>query len=149
MLLCWSLLAFGVGMLLLLRSKCQPRRWQALLSDPYYELTKTEKKTLEGRRNYDKWRAMRPGDIVQFRHATDADAQRAPFERHVRARFCFPTFRAALEHFHSIQQLHRLLPNVETVEQGVAVYAKFVSLPTQLRDGVVVLELCTRSRGWC
>lgn len=131
--------ALCVGIVCVVRYVWQPRRWRATLSDPYYELTRTGFKSLEGRRNFDKWKYMRSGDIIEFSHATNA--QQPSFSRVIRKRHVFMSFREALQHFERMGQLHRMLPNVDSVEEGVAVYAKFVSLGTQVRDGVVILEL--------
>jgi ASC-1-like (ASCH) protein len=102
------------------------------LNDPWFDLVRSGRKVYEGRRNIKAWHA---GQRLTIGHHTEP--QRAPFGATVAEVLHFPTFEAALRAL----PLERVLPGVATVEQGLAIYAQFVSLPTQLRDGVVMLRL--------
>lgn len=105
------------------------------LNSPWYEHIVAGRKRYEGRRRTEKTDAIQVGDLIAFSHATDSTRRQCT--RTVVALHTFDTFRDALETL----PLDDVLPGVESVEMGVAVYARFVSLPTQIRDGVVMLEL--------
>jgi ASC-1-like (ASCH) protein len=105
------------------------------LNSPWYEHVVAGRKLYEGRRRTEKTEAIKVGDVITFNHATDN--ARPPCTRTVVALHTFDTFRDALESL----PLEDVLPGVASVDTGVAVYARFVSLPTQIRDGVVMLEL--------
>jgi len=105
------------------------------LSDPWYEHVASGRKLYEGRRRTPAVDAIRPGDTLVFTHASDPALP--PLHRTVVEVLPFDTFRDALEAL----PLHHVLPGVATVDGGCAVYARFVSLPTQIRDGVCMLHL--------
>ena len=105
------------------------------LNSPWYEHVVAGRKRYEGRRRTEKTDAIQVGDVITFSHATDS--ARPPCTRTVIALHAFDTFRDALDAL----PLEDVLPGVTSVDMGVAVYARFVSLPTQIRDGVVMLEL--------
>jgi len=105
------------------------------LSDSWYGHVASGHKRYEGRRRTPAVDAMRPGDTLVFTHASDPTLP--ALHCTVVAVLPFDTFRDALEAL----PLSEVLPGVATVDEGCAVYARFVSLPTQIRDGVCMLEL--------
>jgi len=105
------------------------------LSSPWYEHVASGRKRYEGRRLTAATTAIAQGDTITFKHHTDP---LLPSHSHtVVAVHVFPCFRAALEAL----PLDQVLPDVASVEEGCEVYERYVSLPTQLRYGVVMLEL--------
>lgn len=118
--------------------KPQTVTWSAMLSDPWFDHVLNGKKTLEGRRYYDKWTQMRAGDRIVFNHVDD---NRVPFIRYVVTVQRFATFLEALQHFNKHYMLDSILPGIKTPEEGAERYLKFVRQETQERDGVVVLGL--------
>ena len=105
------------------------------LSDPWFDAVRDGRKLYEGRRLTERMRAVKLGDVLDVAH--HSDPTRARFQRTVVSIDIFPTFEAALRAL----PLDRVLPGVESVEAGVAVYFKYVRLETQLADGVVLFGL--------
>ena len=102
------------------------------VNDPWFTYIKNGAKKYEGRRNN---RIFNEGEYLLIQHNTDECQD--PVTKMLKKIHKFKTFEEAL----SILPLEEVLPGVKTVEEGVQIYYKFVSLETQLRDGVVMLEL--------
>jgi ASC-1-like (ASCH) protein len=106
------------------------------LNSPWFELVKQGVKKYEGRRNTDKIKRMNVGDAILFRHHTDPSIQ--PFKARIVGLNPFPTFKHALEYL----PIRDVLPiDGITVADGVNIYQQYVSLATQERDGVVLIEV--------
>lgn len=105
------------------------------LNSPWYEHVVEGRKRYEGRRRTEKTDVICAVDAITFSHATDSTQPTCT--RTVVAIHAFDTFRDALDAL----PLEEVLPDITSVNMGVSVYARFVSLPTQIRDGVVMLEL--------
>lgn len=106
------------------------------LNSPWFELVKSGQKKYEGRRNTDKIKCMNVGDTILFRHHTDPSIE--PFKARIVSLNPFPTFKHALE----CLPIRDVLPiDGITVADGVKIYQQYVSLATQERDGVVLIEV--------
>ena len=106
------------------------------LNSPWYELVKSGEKTLEGRRWTDKTASIKVGDTIQISHHVNKTLP--SFNKTVTNIFKFQTFE------HGLTQptfLTRALPTIPTIEEGVEIYKKYVSLQTQLKDGICFIEL--------
>jgi len=110
------------------------------LNSPWLEHVASGRKIYEGRRRTEKINEIRPGNIISFLPVTSSPNDKS-IDCKVIAIHSFDTFRDALETL----PIDRVLPGVRSVDEGVSIYARFVSIPTQIRDGVVMiqLELCT------
>ena len=109
------------------------------LSDPWYDFVQSGEKMFEGRRNWAKTRCIVPGDTIEFHHVTN---ELLPVLRvHVVGILHFPTFRDALTVLGTEHVLPASNGQPYTVEQGVEIYKKYVSLETQEKDGVVMISL--------
>lgn len=106
------------------------------LNDPWFEMVRDGRKHYEGRRNHGKVQNIKCGDVIEIRHHTNPDA--TPYNVRVVSILTFPLFRDAL----SVLPIQQVLPidNI-TIEHGVLIYQQYVSLDTQRRDGVLMLEL--------
>lgn len=106
------------------------------LNDPWFDLMKNEKKIYEGRRNTEKIRSIKVGDIIQISHHVNKLIE--PFNVIVNEIHHFATFEEALKGL----PINEILPieNID-VEKGIEIYLKYVSLETQLKDGVVMLKI--------
>jgi ASC-1-like (ASCH) protein len=106
------------------------------LSEPWYQYVQDGVKIYEGRRYTDKVAGLKPGDIIEFQHATEADKPgvKVIVEEVLR----FSTFEEALNTLPVSQVLP--IPGL-TVEEGVKIYLKYVSLPTQIKDGVCMIRI--------
>ena len=109
---------------------------QLTLNSPWYELVRDGKKCYEGRRALPSILSLAVGEIISISHHTDASIPN--FEVVVTSLARYKTFEEALTHL----PLDEVLPVPEmTVEEGVKIYQKYVSLATQKRDGVVLIGL--------
>ena len=108
---------------------------QITLNSPWFDLVKSGRKIYEGRRCTEKMKALKPGDELIVAHHTDPTAE--SFSITVLEILHFPTFEAALKSL----PVEQVLVAGTTVAEGVEIYKRYVSLPTQERDGVVMLKI--------
>jgi ASC-1-like (ASCH) protein len=107
------------------------------LNSPWFELVKQGKKIYEGRRNTLKVREICIiGNIITIKHFTDATQE--PYQVIIEDFKHFSTFEDALREL----DINEILPleNI-TVEKGVLIYQKYVSLKTQNEDGTVMIKI--------
>lgn len=105
------------------------------LNSPWYEHVRDGRKHYEGRRWNQKLRQLQPGDIIVFRHHLHPTYPPLPVI--VEKVLSFPSYRAALQQL----VLHDVLPEVDTVDEGDLIYQRFVSLSTQSREGVCMIQI--------
>ena len=106
------------------------------LNSPWFKLVRNGEKIYEGRRKLPKYDTMKPGDIIKFSHHTDKDID--SFETIVEDILVFPTFEDALTNL----DINEILPIPGiTISEGVEIYKKFVSIPTQLKDGIIMIKI--------
>ena len=84
---------------------------------------------------------IRPSDTIEFYNhdaSKDAskDAKHPSFQRRVKKIHRFATFREALEQL----SLSDVLPGVSDRVAGEKIYEQFVSMDTQKRDGICMIE---------
>lgn len=107
------------------------------LSDPWFELIRIGKKKYEGRRYYYDVPKYKVGDIIKVhRVIAKLRTDDSYFVRVINIHK-FNTFEEAMTHL----PLNHILPGVESLEDGINIYKKFVSIETQHRDGVCMIEL--------
>lgn len=109
------------------------------LSDPWFDHVENGRKIFEGRRFFKDILHMQPKDLILFRHSTDKD--RPAVIKKILHIHKFTMFEAALDHFDRVGRLQEILPGIKTVQEGVKIYFKYVSLDTQIKDGVCLIEL--------
>ena len=107
------------------------------LNSPWFELVKEGKKIYEGRRNTEIIRNICIGDILEVKHYVKKN-ELASYYIRVEDKLYYKTFEEALQSLDIIKVLP--LDNI-TIEQGVEIYKKFVSLTTQEKDGVCMLKI--------
>ena len=106
------------------------------LNSPWFELVRDGKKIYEGRRKLPYVEKYKPRDVIMFSHITNT--MEHPFRVEVEDVLEYPTFEDALKQL----PLHEVLPIDDiTIEKGVEIYKKYVSLPTQIKDGIIMLKL--------
>lgn len=101
------------------------------VGDPWFKYIQDRRKMYEGRRWWPKTKALQPNDFICFRRVNQTCIKR------VKQIHLFPSFEDALRTL----DLEKVLPEVKTVEEGVEIYQKFVSLATQKKEGVCIIEL--------
>lgn len=104
------------------------------LSDPWFDLVQTGKKIYEGRRFWEKTFQIKPHDLIEFTSVSNPDRK---FVREVIQIYRFQTFEQALQKL----GIEKMLPGIKTIAEGVEIYLKFVSIKTQLQDGIIIFEL--------
>lgn len=110
------------------------------LSKEWFYHVKNGTKIYEGRRWWDGdavkkgTKHLKVGDIVMFRHNDD---EKESFEKKIKAIHLFSSFEEALNEL----PLSGVLPGIKTVQEGVEIYSRYISIETQKRDGVCMLEL--------
>ena len=115
--------------------KALTRDHDITLNSPWFEHVITGRKRYEGRRLTGNVKEWRIGDRLLISH--HSDKTKARFAMTIVNTEHFQTFEHALH----VLGLAQVLPDVSTIEEGVEIYKKFVSLPTQLKDGVCMVEL--------
>jgi len=109
-----------------------PHSHNMSLNDPWFTYVKKGEKKYEGRKFKNH---LKIGDVIQFHHHTDST--QPPFLKKIKNILNFSTFEEALKKL----PLSDILPHVATIEEGIEIYYRFVSLPTQLQHGVIMIEL--------
>ena len=108
------------------------------LNSPWYELVRHGKKIYEGRRRTPHTEKYKVGNVVEFSHYTDETLPK--FLCRIDSILFYQTFEDAL----NFLPINEVLPIEEiTIEKGIEIYKKFVSLPTQLKDGIVMFKIST------
>jgi ASC-1-like (ASCH) protein len=106
------------------------------ISSPWFELVRSGEKIYEGRRNTSRTSELTVGQQLEIRHFTNCTA--ASYFVTIVDILHYPTF----EHAMRALPLKQILPVADiTVEKGIEIYKKLVSLPTQQKDGVVMIKL--------
>ena len=108
------------------------------LNSPWYEYVRNSSKIYEGRRFSPKYNV---GDTITFSH--HIDKTRPTFNKCIVGIYRFETFEDALNCSQTHGCLNEVLPGVNTVHEGVEIYKRYVSLPTQYRDGVMLIKLAS------
>lgn len=106
--------------------------WELQVHVKWFDLIQAGKKKHEGRRYFAKATEIKVGDVIRFSIYKEPDSKRT-CDKVVESIHRFKTFEDGLNRL----PLHEILPGTETIAEGVAVYLQYVSLSTQLRDGVV------------
>jgi ASC-1-like (ASCH) protein len=106
------------------------------LNDPWFDLMKEGKKIYEGRRNTEKIRKIKKNDIIQINHHTNPSKE--SFSVIVDEILHFKTFEEALNSL----PIDMVLPidNID-IKSGIEIYFKYVSLETQIKDGIIMLKV--------
>lgn len=104
------------------------------LNSPWFDIVKSGKKIYEGRRWSEKIEMITPGDYIEFRYVND-ESQKIKVK--VIEILRFNTFEEAL----NIIPINDVLYGGLTIEEGVEIYKKYVSIETQMRDGVCLIKI--------
>lgn len=117
----------------------QPQEHYITVNSPWYEYIDNGSKIYEGRRYSDKVKHYQLGDTLIIKHHTDP--LKPAIYRMIRDIHKYETFEQALTDFNNKGCLQQILPNIETIKEGCDIYKKYVSIETQLREGVCLIEL--------
>ena len=105
------------------------------MNSPWFEYVKTKTKIYEGRCNWKQAAQYKIGDFLCIKHHTNL--LESEFTVKIIDILKFDTFEIALRQL----GLSQVLPNVETIEQGVEIYLKYYKLSTQLENGILMIKM--------
>ena len=114
--------------------------WNITLNSPWFEYIKEGSKVYEGRCNWKQASQYTIGDILNISHHTDP--LEPPFAVEIIDIHKFDTFETAL----TTLGLSKVLPGIETIEEGIQIYLKYYRLSTQLENGVLIIEIKNESK---
>lgn len=103
-------------------------------AEPWFSLIKEGKKTVEGRICSDKYKNIKQGSTIKLKKFGDNETYIYLEVLEVRK---YSTFAEMIEK----ETLEKVLPIIETVENGVNVYRQFYKQELELEKGVLALEI--------
>lgn len=105
------------------------------LSEPWFSLVATEKKTIEGRLNKGDFKSLKLGDQINF-YNDDFGFRRSVSVKVIKL-YNFSTFREMLEK----KGISRILPTVDSTENGVKIYRKYFSENDENTFSVLAIKI--------
>lgn len=110
-------------------------QWNITLNSPWFEHIKNGNKIYEGRCNWKQAAQYKIGDILNINHHTN------PLEPGYTVKIInihkFATFQTAL----SKLGLSKVLPGIQTIEEGIEIYLQYYKLTTQIENGILMIEV--------
>jgi len=102
-------------------------------AEPYFTFVKNGQKTIEGRLRKGEYANLKVGDHIIVQNDNETDS----VEVEVKDIRSYPTFEAMLNN----EDLKRVLPDVETIDQAVQVYRQFYTPQQEAEFGVMAIEV--------
>ena len=99
------------------------------VQEPYKSQILSGQKTVEGRLNKGKFWALKIGDYLQFEKSWE--------KLKVVNLTSYTSFQSMLEN----EGLKHVLPDIKTIEQGIAVYRKFYTPEQEMEFWVLAIEM--------
>lgn len=102
-------------------------------AEPYFTFLKNGQKTIEGRIKKGKYCFIESGDGIEVSNENETDSVNVKVKR--------------VTDYHSIEQMlntedfKKVLPDAESIEQGVGLYRKFYSSDQEAEFGVIAIEV--------
>jgi len=107
------------------------------LNDPWFDYVKSGEKKYEGRRKTETMKLLKVNDTIRFIHYTLPDLT-PPFYKNIEEILEFETFEKAMEAL----TIPKVLPIPGlNMPDACEIYQKYVSLNTQINDGVIMFKL--------
>lgn len=101
--------------------------------EPYFTFLKNGQKTIKGRIKKGWYRFVKPGDHIIVYNEDESNSVEV-LVKDVRTH---TSIRDMLEH----EPLKRVLPDVETIEQGIKVYKRFYTDEQEQNFGVIAIDV--------
>jgi ASC-1-like (ASCH) protein len=101
--------------------------------EPYFTFLKNGQKTIEGRAKNGKYEAIKVGDAICVYDKDETDSILTRVER-------VTTYKSIKEMLKS-EGIKKMLPDVDNIEQGFAIYRKFYSQEQESKFGMVAIEV--------
>ena len=113
----------------------QAKRFRKHISEPWFSLIMIDSKTIEGRLNQGDWAEMREDDKIDF-YNEDFGLKRE-FRVVIVSKKVYTSFETYLQ----TEGLHKTLPSIEKMEDGLKIYRMFYKSEEEIKSGVIALEL--------
>ena len=105
------------------------------ISEPWFSLIMICSKTVEGRLNQGDWAEMREGDQIDW--VNEDFGLKREFRTVIVSKNVYPSFESYLQ----AEGLHKTLPSIEKIEDGLKIYRFYYKQEEEKKYGVVALEL--------
>ena len=115
-------------------------QYEIHVSEPWYSLLKSGKKTVEGRLNKGIFEKLEVGDIVVWFTMDKETREKIEFSSEIVDKIKYNTFEKMLE----TEGLENVLPNhngIKTIEDGVNVYRRWYSEDMEKKFGVIAIKI--------
>lgn len=109
-------------------------------SEPYFTFLKNGQKTIEGRIRKGWYRNVQSGDEIVVYNDEETDSIETIVKRVTK----YQSIKNMLTH----EPINKLLPDVETVDQGIKVYRRFYTSQQERQFGVVAIEVERKLQGY-
>lgn len=109
--------------------------WTLSLSEPWFSHVKAGNKTYEGRLFRGLPRYFKVGDVIEFYHDDGKDLH--PIITKIKKIEKFNTFKESLEKL----SLPKVLPTIETIDEGEKIYLQYASAQSQIKYGVCQIQI--------
>lgn len=101
--------------------------------EPYFTFLKNGQKTVEGRVREGKYCNIKPGDEIDVFNVEETESVLVSVKRVA----CYKSIKDML----TKEGVKKLLPDMETIDQGVEVYRNFYTPEQEKKFGVVAIEV--------
>jgi ASC-1-like (ASCH) protein len=101
------------------------------LSQPWFDLIRDGRKTVEGRLDRDDYAVMMENDVIQFHNGDDSYSMKV-------------IHTARYSTFHEMvtgEGLDHVLPGIGSIEEGVSIYRLFYSEEDETKYGIVAIHI--------
>lgn len=102
-------------------------------SEPYFTFLKNGQKTIEGRIRREKYAEISAGDLIDVFNNEESE--------YVKVRVKRVTNYRSIREMLTKEPLRKVLPDAESVDQGVEIYKKFYTEAEEKEFGVVAIEV--------
>jgi ASC-1-like (ASCH) protein len=109
-------------------------KYEKNLSEPWFSLIKIGKKTIEGRLNKGDFKELKKNDIIKFIN-NDFSIPRS-FLVKIKSTKIYNSFNEYLTN----EKLHRCLPGIDTIEEGVSIYYKYYKKSDEEQYKIIAIK---------
>jgi ASC-1-like (ASCH) protein len=102
-------------------------------SEPYFTFLKNGQKTVEGRVRKGKYAEIKPGEEIEVSNNEETDKVLVSVKR--------VTPYQSIKEMLTKEDFKKLLPDIDTVYQGIEIYRKFYTTEEEKQFGMVAIEV--------
>lgn len=105
--------------------------YEISVSNPWFDYIKNKKKKVEGRLNKNVFSQLKKGDIVIFTHN----------DMKIKTKIKRITKYKSFNDYLMQEGLRATLPNIKTIDEGIAIYRQFYSEEKEREYGVLAIKI--------